>query len=319
MSTFIGTNPFVGTSECKILVYQQIGPAPPSYRHPSYQATVSGCPGNDAKAYMSVEPTNPSYDQRMMMRVPSAPQNVRARSDRNGAYLHWSQQAADVYTQASGVLIRRADPGEWVRIAQLPPESTSYVDSSQASRTNFYKVCAFNARGEACSPPVEAKRVSVSQETDVGIGPTAARNLGPPLIQGISPATYTKAITQAPEHLRVQMTFEGSAPIRAQYSIDDGLSMAFACPATAGKVRCWADVAQLIVVGNTAMVWIPYSAVHQSKQKIHIQLSNKLGASVIAIRILPAYAEMPSAKVQNAPQKALTAPSPPAAAKGFGR
>lgn len=178
-----------------------------------------------------------------------------------------------------------------------------------------YRVCSVNRFGCSCSL---SESVYKNPATATGPGIVKSGKFGPPFIQQVAPATYTKVMSQPPEYLQVQLTFDGAVPSRARYSIDDGLSMASACPATSGaKVQCWVDVAQLIVVGNTATVWIPYPAIQQTQQQVQIQLSNRYGASVGAVRVLPAYVQTPSAKMQNAPQKTLTAPSPTVAPKGF--
>jgi hypothetical protein len=210
--------------------------------------------------------------------------------------IRWSppQGADDWRNIFYGFLIERAVAEKWERIADLPREAALYtIAPSSISPTNFYRVCTWNERARTCSEPVEAKRIPIYQERQVDVGLAAGRNFGPPSIQRVAPASYTKMIAQAPEHLQVQLTFEGSPPSRARYSIDEGLSMACG-PATAGaKLRCWIDAAQLNVVNNTATVLVPYSAVQQAKRQVHIELSNHLGASRGTIQISPAVAGIP--------------------------
>ncbi len=218
------------------------------------------------------------------------------------------------------------DSIEWISWSQPVTRRTGTVyryvitHLREPSPTNplTYRVCNANRFGRSCSlssgayESVAARPGSLATRQTVGGG-----KLGPPTVQGVVPHTYTKVTGQPPEYLEFKLTFEGTAPSRARYSIDDGLRIVSGCAAFAGaKVRCWLDAAQLIVVGNTATVWIPYSAIQQTQQQVQIQLLNNHGESIGTVRVLPAYGQTPSLKTETAPQKTLPAPAPAPAPRG---
>jgi hypothetical protein len=155
-----------------------------------------------------------------------------------------------------------------------------FINVGEPSPSNrlTIRICNVNRFGRSCTLANSAYK-SIAAQT--GPGKIKGDHIGPPWVQNVTPATYTKTFGQSPSSVDIRLQFSGAAPDRARYNIDDGLRMA------------WYEATKLSVNGNIAVVNIPYDPFRQASHQVHIKLSNAWGESIGTIQVLTGYAAGP--------------------------